>query len=166
MRENHWYNKLEWVKERPHKNFCWSELIVSNSFSEIPNIPDERQREDIRKLLYKWVVPLRNEFGRIAIGGFLYTHSCYRGNQVNFLVGGKRNSEHLFKVEGEGAFDIRPLDANLEEIFIWASRNIPSYTGIIIYPERGFMHIGNSSGREGIQIMENIRGNLKLIKKI
>lgn len=75
--------------------------------------------------------------------------SGYRSTQLNKLVGGTANSQHLV---GRAA-DIRPVYGSenysevLQAMFEWL-RDYSSFDQLIYYPRRGFIHVSYVSVKE------------------
>lgn len=73
-------------------NFKMSELIYSDTAvrHNINNMPDINSLDCMLDLIYNVLQPLREKLGKPVI-----VTSGYRNSEVNKLVGGKRNSQHL-----------------------------------------------------------------------
>ena len=73
-------------------NFKMSELIYSDTAvrHNINNMPDINSLDCMLDLIYNVLQPLREKLGKPVI-----VTSGYRNSEVNRLVGGKRNSQHL-----------------------------------------------------------------------
>lgn len=73
-------------------NFKMSELIHSQKAIEknINNMPDINSLDNLLNLIFYCLQPLRDKIGKPFI-----VSSGYRNKEVNKLVGGKENSQHL-----------------------------------------------------------------------
>ncbi|EMK10130.1 MULTISPECIES: D-Ala-D-Ala carboxypeptidase family metallohydrolase [Leptospira] len=87
------------------KNFTLSELTVTQT--ELPNVPDERQIANLKRLCETILEPLRE-----AIGRPIQVNSGYRSPAVNRKVKGSVTSQHMageaadICVSGMSALDV------------------------------------------------------------
>ena len=95
----------QWIKMRLSKNFTMEELCRSATAERhgVRNLPakgdeEHRVKENLSSLCLEVLQPLRDYVGRPII-----VNSGYRTKEVNRLVGGVKNSQHL---TGEAA-DLR-----------------------------------------------------------
>ena len=90
-------------------NFTISELCKSDTVTKygINNVPDLKALDNLLNLIFYILQPIRDKFGAIKIT------SGYRNNQLNKLVGGVANSNHLYGC----AADIIPLKASFKQIY-------------------------------------------------
>lgn len=72
--------------------FTFNELTYSATARKmgIINVPDEAQRENLRKLVENLLDPIRERWGKP-----IFVTSGFRCHELNKAVGGVRNSEHL-----------------------------------------------------------------------
>lgn len=71
------------------KNFSLQEMTVTNS--GLPNIPNEKQFDNLKNLCEKLLQPLRDKFNRP-----IKVTSGFRSERVNKHVGGVSSSQHCF----------------------------------------------------------------------
>ena len=79
----------ELITEMLSENFSLQELTRTNH-TDCPNIPNEREKENLRRLARQVLQPLRDAWGQP-----LKVNSAYRSLLVNTRVHGARNSYHL-----------------------------------------------------------------------
>ena len=105
------------------KNFTLDELTVTNTGAV--NIPNEEQTRKLCFLAQYLLQPIRDEFGPIQI------NSAFRSSFVNEKIGGSKTSQHM---DAEAA-DIKPLEANITEVFQWCRTNL--IFGQLIFEHKG-----------------------------
>lgn len=90
-------------------NFSISELCKSDTAQKhgITNMPDLKALDNLLNLIFYLLQPIRDKFGPITVT------SGYRNNQLNKLVGGVSNSNHLYGC----AVDIIPIKASFKQIY-------------------------------------------------
>lgn len=90
-------------------NFTISELCKSDTATKhgINNVPDLKALDNLLNLIFYILQPIRDKFGAVKIT------SGYRNNQLNKLVDGVANSNHLYGC----AADIIPLKASFKQIY-------------------------------------------------
>lgn len=79
----------EQTKEMLSENFSLEELTRTNH-DDCPNVPNEREKANLRRLAQEVLQPLRDAWGQP-----LRVNSAYRSLLVNTRVHGARNSYHL-----------------------------------------------------------------------
>lgn len=94
------------------ENFTLEELCVTDTGLE--NVPNDCQKEKLQILASMILQPIRNKWGRIRV------NSGFRSESVNHKIGGSATSQHC---QGEAA-DIKPLDADIDEVFEWCRENL------------------------------------------
>lgn len=70
----------------PGANFEWWELVQTNQ--PYPNLPNEKEEQNLIKLTKKILQPIRNLFGPTSLS------SAFRSELVNNAIGGAKNSQH------------------------------------------------------------------------
>jgi zinc D-Ala-D-Ala carboxypeptidase len=102
-------------------NFTLGELLVTSK--PFPNIPNEREKENLRALAKKVLQPVRDLLSKVfGMSVPININSAFRSEQVNKAVGGVSNSQHRI---GQAA-DIVPQGISLMEAFtIIAKSSIP-----------------------------------------
>ncbi len=118
---------------RPGEFFSWSEM--QGTRTGIDNVAPEEARENLRRLCYEILDPVRRIVGPIRV------NSGYRSLAVNTKVGGSRTSAHM---KGCAA-DIVPMASDwtpdrLAQLI--AAGDYP-FDQLILY-ESGFVHVGQS----------------------
>ena len=103
-----------------------------------PNDSDELKKENIitnLHRLFKFCInPIAYRFGRSNIK----LTSVYRTKEVNKLIGGVENSQHIYGY----AADLIILRQPTSTLFNWCKLNIPEYHQLIWeYPERGDFNV-------------------------
>ena len=114
------------------EHFSLSEFERSSTAiaNGIDNTVPQRLIPPLRNLCEKVLEPLRQQFGEPVI-----ISSGYRCLELNRLVGGVRNSQHL---TGEAA-DIYTEDSvKLREWYEWMKTNVPYHQ--LIYESKGKQH--------------------------
>lgn len=101
--------------------FTRSGVAITNN---IDNMPGQKAREALTALCDNILEPLRAQFGPIVIS------SGYRCPQVNRLVGGVKNSQHLL---GEAADIVASSEEMLRNYYNFISRNL-DFDQIILEP--------------------------------
>lgn len=69
------------------KYFSFSEMIVTDT--NLGNIPNWNQIENIKRLINDLLDPIREKWGKP-----IKVNSCFRSDAVNLAVNGARNSQH------------------------------------------------------------------------
>ena len=125
--------------ENEINNYPGSDYLSSSYGSNDPNLFRDSIILNIHKTFKYCVNPIFKKFND-QIG----LTSAYRNKELNQLLGGVKNSQHIYGY----AADIVPISVGLptSEIFNWCIKNLPSYHQIIWeYPERGSYIEGESS---------------------
>jgi zinc D-Ala-D-Ala carboxypeptidase len=94
------------------QNFPLGEMIRTGT--GLPNLPGPVEEERLLILRAYILQPTRNKFGPISV------NSGYRSPAVNKTISGSPTSQHM---EG-GAADIRPLKADIREVYAWMRDNL------------------------------------------
>ena len=123
-------------------NFTITELCHSDKAIEhgIKNIPSLAECDNLLNLIYFVLQPCRNKFGAIKVT------SGYRNKEVNKLVNGAVNSNHLTGC----AVDIIPLNAAFKEVYTYI-------TQVLDYDECYIET--NSKGVRWLHVAFRIKGN-------
>jgi len=119
------------------KNFTSKELRVSSKYPEIAKMIRITQPiMDCAENLIKTVLqPIRDHIGIMVIDSFV------RDKQLNSLVGGEKNSDHLKGC----ACDFVPKGTHIDEVYRWIVNDSKlKYKQVIFYPKKGFIHISRS----------------------
>jgi hypothetical protein len=97
-------------------NFSLEEFTFSNTAIRkgIDNTPDEKHIANLQALCVHILQPLRDKLGKEV-----RINSGYRCKELNRVIGGARNSQHI---EGKAA-DIQIIDTNVEELFQFIKRH-------------------------------------------
>ena len=117
------------------QNFTWNEFVktqigIRNNINNLPN--SQIIWNNIQSLSEHVLQPLRDQFGPIIIS------SGYRSSELNKLIGGSPNSNHI---RGEAA-DILPLkNIPLIEILSFIYKNLPFRELIAEYFPNGWIHV-------------------------
>ena len=90
----------------PGSNFDWWELVQTSQ--PYPNLPDEKEEQNLILLTKKVLQPIRNMFGPTSLS------SAFRSELVNNAVGGAKNSQHRL---GLAADIVKTGNTNLREAF-------------------------------------------------
>lgn len=106
------------------KYFTIDELCYSNTAEKnnIDNTPNKEQINNLQILIDDVLQPLR-----IAYNKPIIVSSGFRCPELNRLVGGKSNSQHLY---GQAA-DIVPKDNNDIEILFELCKKLPSFDQLL-----------------------------------
>lgn len=102
---------------RLSKNFSLDEFTLSQTAARhgIPNQPDDRQVDNLRKLCEGVMQPLRDEVKRP-----IFISSGYRSPELNTIIGGSATSAHMsgnacdFTVVGQTPFETATLIVQME----------------------------------------------------
>lgn len=105
------------------KNFTLDELTRTSI--NLPNLPSPQESYNLLMLATYILQPARDYCGR------LHVNSGFRSFEVNKAIGGSPTSQHP---KGQAA-DIKPLDADINEVFAWMKNNLQY--GQIILETRG-----------------------------
>lgn len=105
------------------KNFTLDELTRTGT--DLPNLPSPSDAYNLLMLSTYILQPARDYCGR------LYVNSGFRSFEVNRAIGGSPTSQHP---KGQAA-DIKPLDADINEVFAWMKDNLQY--GQLILETRG-----------------------------
>lgn len=105
------------------KNFTLAELTRTST--DLPNLPSPHESYNLLMLATYELQPTRDRFGR------MHTNSGFRSFSVNGAIGGSPTSQHT---KGQ-AGDIRPMDADINEVFAWMKDNLQY--GQLILETRG-----------------------------
>ena len=115
-------------------NFTISELVYSDTAirQNINNMPDLKSLDNLLNLIFFILQPLRNKFGALVVT------SGYRCPQVNKLVNGAENSNHLIGC----AADIIPKQATFKQLYDYVIANL-DYDECFIEQSKGkkWLHI-------------------------
>ena len=115
-------------------NFTISELVCSDTAikNNINNMPDLKSIDNLLNLIFYILQPLRNKFGALIVT------SGYRNAQVNKLVSGAPNSNHLYGC----AADIIPKLATFKQVYDFTVNNL-DYDECYIEQSKGkkWLHI-------------------------
>ena len=121
-------------------NFSISELIYSQNAKNagIDNTPSIAEIDNLLNLIFYCLQPIRDKFGPIKVT------SGYRSPKVNFLAGGKADSNHL---KGCAA-DIIPLKATFRQVYDYIVQNLDYDECLIETNNRGskWLHISFRKG--------------------
>ena len=123
-----------------YKNIIYYKIAQANKIDNIPGSDRVWGREDLSsdniKLnlhrLFKYCInPIINAFGSYNIA----LTSVYRNKEVNKILGGVENSQHIF---GYAADIVLTNNEPSSKLFNWCRFNLPEYHQLIWeYPERG-----------------------------
>jgi uncharacterized protein YcbK (DUF882 family) len=122
------------------ENFSWEEIQASRIARErgIPNTPGTAERAAMERLVKELLQPLRDIYGKpIRIS------SGYRSAELNRLVGGVPNSQH---VKGEAADCV--IAGDIKELYYVLMESKLLFDQVIVYRKRNFMHISLRAERE------------------
>ncbi len=120
------------------ENFSLHEMTKSETALRhgIDNTPDDEALENLRALCENVLQPIRNELGPVKV------NSGYRGPEVNRVVGGAKNSDHM---KGMAA-DIEIPSMPNAELAEWIAENL-EFTQVILefytpgIPDSGWVHV-------------------------
>jgi len=120
------------------KNFTWNELFKSEIAIRygIDNTTiDQDILNNIRLLTENILQPVRDKFGQIRIA------SGYRCPEVNKLVGGSSNSNHVLGI----AADIEPIDSDtkLVDILTFIEKELDYHELIAEWFPNGWVHVAH-----------------------
>lgn len=118
------------------KNFTWNEMFKSETAIryDIDNTTqDPNILNNIKLLTENILQPVRDKFGQIRIT------SGYRCPEVNRLVGGSTNSNHVLGI----AADIEPIDTNtkLIDILTFIEKTLNYHELIAEWFPNGWVHV-------------------------
>tara|TARA_R110000744_G_scaffold4635_5_gene16656 strand:- start:1397 stop:2026 length:630 start_codon:yes stop_codon:yes gene_type:complete len=129
-----------------YKNALYSRIAQANKIDNLPGSDYSRLKKTIdnpiellstnikinlHKLFKYCINPLTKKFGRDNVA----LTSVYRNKEVNKLLGGVENSQHIF---GYAADIIFTNGDPTSKLFNWCRFNLPEYHQLIWeYPERG-----------------------------
>ena len=116
--------------------------------NKISNIPNQEQLEAMQLVAEKLFEPLRNWYSKP-----IHINSFYRSPEVNKLVKGAKNSNHL---RGEAIDVTGGSRAENKKIFDWCCKNFTDFDEIIF-------EYGDSTGPDWIHISYKKIGNRKKI---
>lgn len=123
------------------ENFYVSELRASAQHKDLAQkIEITPLIFDTAKLLLQscWQ-PVRDRFGVIKVNSFV------RSNELNALVRGSENSDHIIGA----AMDGTPKDEHCMDVFKWIVKNKLPYRQLIYYVEHEFIHMAiNTPGKQ------------------
>lgn len=94
------------------KNFTLDELCHTDTC--LTNEPNDTEKDKLQFVASFLLQPIRDKFGSIKV------NSGFRSEEVNKAIGGSLTSQHRL---GEAA-DIKPLDADINDVFEWAKENL------------------------------------------
>ena len=138
---------------RLSNNFLLEEFVYSKSAIDnwIDNNPDQKAIENLELLCEKILQPLREKLG-VAI----LISSGYRCRELNSLIGGAVNSQHM---EGKAADIIIPAK-NLFEVFLQINNEF-DYDQVICEMDK-WIHVSynGSSNRNEALIAERVNGKV------
>lgn len=140
------------------EHFTLFELIKSDSYPELVEWPSDSIISRLEYFCTEILEPIRVKFGRIRI------QSGWRNTKLNSAVGGELNSVHQILYRGVSlgvAADIKPLDADLIEVFDWAFASIPKIKTAILYRKPSvtktpFIHLDTRANRVGRAKLEKV----------
>lgn len=122
-------------------NFSISELIHSDNAIKagIDNTPTIKEIDNLLNLIFYCLQPIRNKIGKK-----IKVTSGFRCEMVNFLAGGKVNSNHRIGC----AADIIPEDKNFKAIYDYVVNNLDYDECFIETNSRGakWLHIAYRKG--------------------
>ena len=131
------------------ESFNYNEFIYSDTATKnkIQNVPSPDQIEN-GKALFKHVInPLREKYGEIRIT------SAYRNQELNNLVGGVDDSQHM---TGQ-AVDIQTPQISRYEVANWIIDNL-EFDQLIVEPT--WLHISYSRTKNRKEVLKYHRGSL------
>ena len=123
----------------------FSQKAVSNKIS---NVPNETQLEAMQLVATKLFEPLREWYGKpIKINSF------FRNPEVNKLVGGAKNSNHM---RGEAIDVSAGSQVENKKLFDWCKANFKDWDELI-------WEYGSAVGPDWLHISYKTKGNRKKI---
>lgn len=119
------------------RNFRLGEFAVSREYPDLAAEIIFTEREVGRLQVYcaGWLQPLRDHYGSAVI-----ITSGKRTQALNKAIGGAPMSDHLF-TESSGAADITLPGQDMREVSVWMRDNLAPVKKLLVYPQRGFVHI-------------------------
>ena len=136
------------------EHFTLEELTFSETGTRhnIPNVPDEEQKNNLKWLTSFVLEPLRQQLARpvIVVSGF-------RNKQINKLVKGAKNSQHTL---GQAA-DIKVPGMPLKQVFDFIQRNIPFDQ--LIYEFDSWIHISYAKHSNRSEVLIATKENGKTV---
>lgn len=95
------------------KNFTLYEMTASSTANKhgISNVPSAKETQNLYKLCNEVLQPIRDKYGKPII-----VSSGFRNKQVNKLVGGAANSQHM---KGEAADIHSKSDSEKDNMVLW-----------------------------------------------
>ena len=130
------------IKGKLSDHFSWSEMCVDTRYwgKRYPNVPGEKELENIRNLVTNVLEPIRGLIGKPMV-----ITSGYRNQQNNFLIGGVRTSQHL---KGEAAdFYVKEMSSMRVLRKILESDTIIPFDQLICYQVKNFIHVSYTTDR-------------------
>lgn len=127
-------------------NFKISELIHSDIAikNNINNMPDINSLDNMLNLIFYCLQPIRNKINKPII-----ISSGFRNSEVNFLVKGKTNSQHL---KGQ-AVDFIIKGMKIEDIINFVKKSNIEYDQLINEYDK-WVHISYVKGKNRKQILK------------
>ncbi len=127
-------------------NFKISELIHSDIAikNNINNMPDINSLDNMLNLIFYCLQPIRNKINKPII-----ISSGFRNSEVNFLVKGKTNSQHL---KGQ-AVDFIIKGMKIEDIIAFVKKSNIEYDQLINEYDK-WVHISYVKGKNRKQILK------------
>lgn len=121
------------LNQKLTENFWLHECLVSSDHPQVAkNLnPSEHQIDCLRLLFESCWQPVRGKWGRIDM------QSVFRSEQLNLLVGGTEDSDHLLGAAGDGV----PRKARIRRVYRWIVRKKLPYRQCIWYKDRGMIHM-------------------------
>ena len=131
------------------EGFNYNEFIHSDTATKnhIENVPSPDQIENGKALFENIVQPIRDRFGEVRIT------SAYRNQELNTLVGGVENSQHM---TGQ-AVDIQTPTISRYDVAHWVIENL-EFDQLIIEPT--WLHISYSRVKNRKEVLKYYRGSL------
>jgi zinc D-Ala-D-Ala carboxypeptidase len=131
------------------EGFNYNEFVYSDTATKnnIENVPSPDQIENGKALFENIIKPLRDKYGEIRIT------SAYRNQELNTLVGGVPNSQHM---TGQ-AVDIQTPTVSRYQVAQWIIENL-EYDQLIIEPT--WLHISYSRTKNRKENLKYYRGSL------
>lgn len=115
------------------ENFWLYECLVSRDHPEAARklSPTDYQVHCLKLLFESTWQPVRDRWGRVDM------ESVFRSDELNILVGGEDDSDHLRGAAGDGV----PRKARLGRVYRWIVRKNLPYRQCIWYKDRGMIHM-------------------------